>query len=233
MQEMKNNTESHHLDNLIKNLFDYRKSNKYKQLIDLISRKDISREDLTQVIPNNLLFLFYTLLNDKLFESILKKTNIELHPKIESARKLINDDFTQLIEHPLFPKLKNEIESAIMDAETEEEDPHIEKFNIPETISFFPILNGFPPRLIPAVRIALIDLHNKVLFESMLQLDDLTFLINGFLGILEEDLVSNKKLMDIENIYITESKKKRIRENIDNANKKISNINEILNSYNI
>lgn len=215
------------IDKAIKKLNDYIKSNSYLKLKEILSEPNLTENDITQLLDSDVLMLIKTLTDENIYKFIIENTNENYNKIINETKIKIEKEFDELLKNLLFKSLINSIEID------EEENPLVSQFNIPNGIVSIPLLSGYPPYLIPGIRVGLVDSNDNMLLEMMLQWDDICFLANGFLEIFEAHLEKLKKLYADGQISLPNAQKKKINEFIKKIHNKINTIDNYIKIYGI
>lgn len=204
------------LDDDLRELFaifeDKKKLNTIKKAI---ANKDISSKEFIKIVPEVLIRLSHFLAGSQ-FEILLEKVDRGAIDLVQEAKSLIEKHFGNLSENKI---AKSMLERAM----TKEEREHIESLT-DETIqgiAYYLIWEDDPPELTPAVRIAFKNRKRKILLNTRLDWDDLSFLLRVLSGIFVELLEKGKPLAELGQLDPSYSKivVKNIKETLGNLRK--------------
>lgn len=215
------------LDSNIKDFFDFYEGPKFQEVKKLISKTDLSKEEIKENIPEDVLAILGLLTDERYYQNILDSVKKLSIPTINQAKEIINKDFSEFIRQPIINGLIKEISFEIK----EEDNALLDQFNVPVSAMSIPILTGFPPDLIPATRIGLISSKDEILYEATLQWDDLLFIADIFLGTIEQQLDHYSRLGEEGNLHITN--KKRFIRLVKSINSRIDNLTKATPKYGI
>ena len=199
---------------------DKEKLNTIKQAI---ANKDILSEEFSKIVPKILITLSLVLAGPQ-FIILLEQINEEAVGSVKEAKSLIEKHFGNLFENE---NAKSMLRSEV----TTEERGHIESL-ADETIrgiAHYFIWEDDPPELTPAVRMAFKNRKKKILLNTRLDWDDVSFLLQGLSEIFVELLEKGKPLAELGQLDLSYSQ--RVSKNIEETLGNLQKMKEIMPIY--
>ncbi len=204
------------LDDDLRELFaiceDKKKLDAIKQAI---ANKDISSEEFTEIVPKVLMKLLF-LLGGPQFPILSGRINKEAVNLVKEAKSLIEKHFGNLFEN-------ENAESLLRSEMMPKERDHIDSLadEVIGGIAHYLIWEDEPPELTPAVRMAFKKGRTKILLNTRLDWEDLSFFLNNLAEIFVELLEKGKTLAELGQIDLSVSKEvsKNIEETLGNLQK--------------
>jgi hypothetical protein len=188
-----------------------------------VANKDISNEEFLKIVPKFLITLSF-ILSDPQFTLLLGKINGEAVDLTKEAKSLIEKHFANLFENKIAQSMLNDLTKAGQQGEKESiADEAI------RGIEYYSIWEDDPPKLTPAVRLALTNKKRKILLNTRMDWEDLAFILKKFSEISVELLEKGKPLAELGQINLSNSQEvlKNIEETLGNLKK----IEEIMPIY--
>jgi hypothetical protein len=204
------------IDELLENFFSLYNNKEFDKLKRITSDEKFSEINLNNYFSEDLLVFLYLIKNEELLKYISKDSTKK---KIRDIENIMKNELIDLFNHPFFNK-----EMAV---DIKIENPLTHKFNTPTGVIAFPFLQGYPPELKPGVRLGILRKGN-ILIDMTLEWDNLTFLANIMIKILNEQVLEYKVIKDNFKIEI---KNERIKAHIDEMDRNITQLKELLNEY--
>jgi len=217
------NTGNKSFDDDLRELFaicgDKKKLNIIKQAID---NKDISRKDFSKVVPKSLIKLS-VFLSEPQFSINLEQINKEAVDLVKKAKSLIEKHFSNLFE--------NENARSILNKMTKGQQTDRESLadGVVRGIEYYFMWEDDPPKLTPAVHMALTNIKGKILLKTRLDWEDFSFLLKNLTGIHAELLEKGKTLAELGQIDLSDSEK--VSKNIEEALGNLKKVKEIMPIY--
>lgn len=211
------------LDDDLRELFaiceDKEKLNTIKQAI---ANKDISSEEFSKVVPEYLITFSFFLTGPQiifLFDNI----NEEAVGLVKEAKSLIEKHFGNLFE--------NENAKSMIKKITEEQQDGGESLadEVIRRIGYYLVWEGDPPKVMPAVRMALRNKKRKILLKTTLDWDDLSGLLKKLSSIFVELLEKGQLLAELGQLDLSYSQK--VAENIEETLGNLQKTKEIMPIY--
>ena len=211
------------LDDDLRELFaiceDKEKLNTIKQAI---ANKDISSEEFSKIVPKVLITFSFFLTGPQiifLFDNI----NEEAVGLVKEAKSLIEKHFGNLFE--------NENAKSMIKKMTEEQQDGGEYLadEVIRRVGYYLVWEGNPPKVIPAVRMALKNEKRKILLKTTLDWDDLSGLLKKLSSIFVELLEKGQLLAELGQLDLSYSQK--VAENIEETLGNLQKTKEIMPIY--
>lgn len=202
------------LDKDLKVLFDICESKKLVTIKNAIANKKISNDDFAKVVPESLVRLALALTGPQfnLFLDDVYKNSI---PLVKQAKSLIEKHFGNLFE--------NEAAKSLLKKHTEEPEDKGESLadKVISRVSHYRVWEGNPPELTPAVHIGFKNKKGKILFDSTLDWEDLSFVLEALAEVLAGLLDKGKSLAKDKQIDLSDAQKvgERIRKTLEEFEK--------------
>jgi len=211
------------LDDDLRELFaiceDKKKLNTIKQAI---ANKDISSEEFSKVVPEHLITFSFFLTGPQII-FLLDSINEEGVGLVKEAKSLIEKHFGNLFE--------NENAKSILKKMTEGEQDGGESLadEVIRRVQYYFMWEDDPPKLTPAVRMALKNRKRKILLKTRLDWEDFSLLLKNLSEIFVELLKRGKPLAELGQIDLSDSEK--IAKNIEETLGNLQKIKEIMPIY--
>jgi len=193
-------TGSEQLDADLKEFFEICKSDKLEAIKEAISNEGLSSAEFGEIVPNSLIRLV-GILSGVQFNFLVESMRKESIPLLREARSLMEEHFGNLLEHKAAREALRKDIKASLDSEESMADKSI------SAVTFFHTFAGSPPELIPAVKIAFKNKKGKILLDSYLDWEDLSFLLKAFSRVLVELLEAGKALVDLNQLDLSDAEK--------------------------
>jgi len=212
------------LNDDLKELFEICEGDKLNAIKDAIANKELSSDEFAKVVPKSVIRLSSFLVGPQfhLFVESVRKDSI---PLIREAKSLIEKHFLSLFEHEAARSLLKE---EMKEGPSHEESLHDKGIS---GVTHYRIWAGSPPELTPAVCIGFKNKKGKILWESKLDWDDLSFLLDALAKILFDLLDEGKSLVECKQIDLSDAQK--VGERIENTLEHFENIKKLAPTYGI
>lgn len=180
-------TGSKELDNDLKELFDICESDKLDTVKQAILNKELSEEDFSKVVPVSLIRLSF-LLTGPQFNILLEKIHKDSIPFVKKAKSLLEVHFNNLFDSKPAKSLMEDMISQPQDVGEALGDKVVSR------ITHYFVWEGSPPKLTPAVHLGFKNRKGKLLFDTRVDWDDLSSILEKLSGIFSELLERGKSL---------------------------------------
>ena len=203
------------LDDDLRKLFKICENKKKLDTIkQAIANKDISSEEFSKVIPEVLIELSLFLVGPQ-FIILLDQINKEAIGLVKKANSLIEEHFGNLFENKNTKSMLKKIAESKQDGGESLDDEVIRR------VGHYFLWENEPPILMPAVRMAFKNRKGKILLNTELDWEDLSFLLKKLSNIFVKLLEKGKPLAELEQIDLSYSQKvlKNIEETLGNLKK--------------
>ena len=208
-------TGSKGLDDDLRELFaicvDKKKLNTIKQTID---NKDISSEEFSKVVPKSLIRLTVSLTGPQ-FTFLLDDIYEESVVLVKEAKSLIEKHFGNLFKNENAKSILTKMKEGERDGGESLADEVIRR------IQYYFLWEDDPPKLTPAVRMALSNRKRKILLKTRLDWEDFSLILKNLSEIFVELLEKGKPLAELGQIDLSDSQEvvKNIKETLGNLQK--------------
>ncbi len=212
------------LDDDLRELFaicgDKKKLDAIKQAI---ADKDISSEDFEEIVPKTLI-TFSVFFNGPQFIFLLDEINKEAVGLVKKAKSLIEKHFGNLLENE---NAKSMLKKKM--TEKQQDDSESLADEAIRGIEHYLIWEDEPPELTPAVRMAFGNEKRKILLNTRLDWEDLSFLLKSLSEIFVELLEKGKSLAELGQLDLSDSQK--VVKNIEKTLENLQKMKEIMPVY--
>lgn len=201
------------LDADLNELFRICESKKLANIKKAIANKTLSNDDFRKVVPESLLRLAASLPYPQ-FNLLLENVHEGSIPLIKRAKSLIEEHFGDLFEHKAAKSLLKNM------GKSEGKGESLADKTI-SGIGYYCSWAGSPPKLIPVVHIGFKNKNGKILFDSTLDWEDLSFLLEALAEVLAGLLDKGKSLAEAKQIDLSDAQKtgERIRKTLEEFEK--------------
>jgi len=180
------------LDNDLKELSDLLQTGEWKSVVAAIEDTSIGLQDFIRKIPL-MMFRLATNFEGQRYTHLLKSVAKDAIPRVEDAKQKFESNFGKLREHPLYIEMTKKVTES-----TQSEERLSDRLNTVSTVESSIFYSGSLPKLSPCVRFGLKNEKGKILFDSMGDLDDLSFISSAFLKLTSGSLKEAKLLFSKE-----------------------------------
>ncbi|HEY7313274.1 MAG TPA: hypothetical protein VH643_28250 [Gemmataceae bacterium] len=185
------------LDADLQSLFEANTAERRRQIKAAISNLDLSEEEFFSVVPLSILRLTLALRNPDSYKSLLKTVKEEATPRLEKAKEVIEQHFTDILKHPSILHFFSLPSEGEKEGEAEDEAPTaLDALNIITKVEHFPGWVGSPPAMRPASRIMFSGIDHQLLLDSTCDWDDMLYLSQTLTSMLICEMENGKSLAE-------------------------------------
>lgn len=184
------------LDEDLRSLFDFCNADRLADLHKALEDKEVSTDDLADMIPEGVLSLVLACQPgqyDELWETVQEGAR----PTLQEAKQLVAEHLTVLLEHPKAKLLLTRaVRSALEKAKRTKAHPLEKSFNVVTGVASITLYLGTPPELRPSQRVAFTSSDGRLLLDTVMDWDDMTYVVGNLIHTLAERMDEAKVLQE-------------------------------------
>lgn len=212
------------LDEDLNGLFELCESNRLDTVKKAIANKSITSEEFAKIVPESLIRLSMLLIGPQ-YNLFIENINEASIQSLEQAKSLLEKHFANLFENKAARSaLKKEVQAP----------PKIEETLSDKAISgigYYCKWDGTPPELMPAIHISFKNKKRKILLDSILDWDDLIFLLEALTSAFVVLLEKGKSLAELEQLDLSDAPK--VGERIGRTFQEFQKVKNLANAYKV
>ncbi len=142
-------------------------------------------ELMKEIVPAELISIAWFMQQEESFEAAVRSASPEGVKLLEQTKAFIEKEFPEFSHHPIFEELEG-IAEGVQRSRAPKLPPF--KFNAVTSVASMPLWNQASEQAIsPIVRLGMKGLDNKILLDSTIDWDDLSFLCNTIVRVLRDE----------------------------------------------
>jgi hypothetical protein len=200
-------------------------NNRLDAVKNAIANKDITTEEFAKIVPESIVRLSVALNGPQYNLFLLEKIREDSISLVEQAKNLLDKHFPNLFENKAAKStLKKEMAEP-----PESEESLADK--VISGVGYYCKWDGAPPKLTPAIHISFKNKKRKILLDSVLEWDDLSFVVETLTGAFVDLLEKGKALVELGQLDLSEAAK--VGERIGRTFEDLEKVKKLAHSYKV
>lgn len=187
MPDREINTKSNKLDKDLTDLFGVLDGGVLPRIKEGLAKGSLTKARFRDLFPDGALVLAVGLTSIPNYEHIVKGEDDQSRALIDEARDRVTEELSEVLKHPVTVERCVDISTG---GNEQTVSPLRESFNCIATISHTLSFNGTPDALLPGVRVGFISPSSRLLLDSTLNINDVSFLAETIVKIMTEVMQS-------------------------------------------
>lgn len=239
MARKKSKTGIEDLDRDLEMLFRLAKSGQFQSIKDALEDTTLSPNKIKDLVPEGFVRLTAVFTTPVLFGLVKTDCREDGRATLDEARSLFDKHFPDIGRHPSIPALVSEYfkKKKVIDLKEEKDSVSamLDSLNVISQLEHFTSWRVTENEILPAVRVVFSNRRNRLLLDTLMDWDDLMFIVQGLTTILRDDLRKGQQFARKRKpkIVVPESEKNRIAERISETILKLEEISELALSFGI
>ena len=202
MPDREIHTRDKKLDKDLTDLFELLEGGELPRLRAGLAKGTLTKAEFSDLFPNGALRLAVALIDPANYKHIAKEENSQALKVFEEARDGVSRELSNVLMHPL---AREQRVSILAGRSRLEDSPLGDSFNRISYISHSLSWHGAPDALLPTVRVGFENAYKRLLLDSTLQIDDVSFVAMSLVEILTELMESGFDLAAKDRLGVSDS----------------------------